>query len=221
MKFPIIACTALCLSLLLLSGGCTMPAAPADRAPVTPAPVTLQDSSALRDLALKPADLPDCYRFSGERVKTAADVGTLAKDLGWQAGYAISYHCNGDAGPVDITHSLAVYPERNLPGIVSMVDTQDRAAGFSCMNISPAGTDGTMQGFTCTRGEPEENETSPGSFVTGGNGGEGPTPAGGRNFTEIILHNRTVFEVLRMTGPGADATLLGDLAVTSRARLGS
>ena len=123
--------------------GCTQ--APGPVPVVTPAPVTV---SPLQDLAISTADLPACFSLAEQNVKSYADVGQLAKDLGWQAGYVATYTCPADGpDPTIIVHSLAVYPANTMPGIASMVDEQDRTIGFLYENLSFPVPGASMRGF--------------------------------------------------------------------------
>jgi hypothetical protein len=95
--------------------------------PATPAHLA---TPPLRDLTISPADLPACFSPGEQKEKNSRDVGTLARDLGWQAGYVVTFICPSESGePTEIVHSLAVYPAENMPGIASIVDKQDRSDG--------------------------------------------------------------------------------------------
>ena len=101
--------------------GCTQ--GPGPGLEVTPDPVT---DSPPRDLAIHTADLPASFSIAEQNVKSYADVGQLAKDLGWQAGYVATYTCPAEGpDPTIIVHSLAIYPDNTISGIGSMVDKQD------------------------------------------------------------------------------------------------
>jgi hypothetical protein len=201
----------------VLISGCTQ--APGPAAPATPpAPVAHPD---LKVLALVPSDLPACFSLSDQRVKSAGDVGNLAKDLGWETGYEVTYSCPA-AGPEPtvILHSLAVYPASNVPGIAGMVDRQDRPAGFLYENMSDPDQSFFIRGFSARTGTEKAAGVSPGSFVLAG-GKNVSAPASGTpgDFAEFIVYRRNVFEVLKMTGPGANATLLHELARTAAERI--
>jgi len=211
MQFPAPLLFAFIITGMILNAGCTQGTAPAVTA------IPLPAATDLRALALDPADLPACFSITGEQVKTPDNVGALAKDLGWQAGYAVTFTCpgNGTGEPTEILHSLAVYPAKNMPAIVAMVDSQDRSgSGFVYENLTFSGREAEMRGFYGRAKSMEAGNASAGAYlVSGGQAGSGTTP---RNYmAEIIISRGTTFEVLRMSGPMTNATLLGDIARTA------
>jgi hypothetical protein len=196
---------------LVLVSGCTQGTTPA--ATTTPLPAAGSD---LRALALVPADLPACFSLTSEQVKTPGDVGRLANDLGWQAGYAVTFTCpSADKGePTVILHSLAVYPAENMPVIAAMVDMQDRSTpGLVYENLTFPGREAEMRGFYGRTGNMEAGNVSAGDYlINGGEAGSGTTSR--NDIAEIVISRDTTFEVLRMSGPVTNATLLSDLAKT-------
>ena len=130
----------------VITAGCTQGTTPPPSA--TPIPVTAAVSTpaGLPALALGPADLPSCFLPTGQHTKTAAEVGSLAKDLGWQAGYEASFACPAAGGrePDVIVQSIAIYPPANLAAIAGMVYRQDRVAGYTYENLT--GTDISVAG---------------------------------------------------------------------------
>ncbi len=196
--------------------GCTQGPGPVPV--VIPAPVM---DSPLQDLAISSADLPACFSLADQSVKSYADVGQLAKDLGWQAGYVATYTCPAEGpDPTIIVHSLAVYPAHIMPGIASMVDEQDRTTGFLYENLSFPVPGASMRGFYGKSGGIQGSGIAPGTyFVNGGHEGtEIYTGTGGR-VAEIIFYRGNVFEVLKMTGPDTNVTLLRDLAQKASAQI--
>lgn len=196
--------------------GCTQ--APGPVSVVTPAPVT---GSPLQDLAISTADLPACFSLAEQNVKSYADVGQLAKDLGWQAGYAATYTCPTEGhDQTIIVHSLAVYPENTMSGIALMVDEQDRTTGLLYENLSFPDQGTPMRGFYGTYGAMQDSGISPkDNFVNSGREGTGMHTDAGSMVTEIIFYRGKVFEVLKMTGPGTNVTLLRDLAQKASAKI--
>jgi hypothetical protein len=200
----------------VLAAGCTQGTGPA--APATPVPVT---GSSLQGLALKPFEVPACFTLTDQHTKSTGDVGQLAKDLGWQAGYEVVYTCPATgAEPTILVQSLAVYPAANMPGLASMVDKQDRSAGFSYEDLTFPGQSSTMNGFygkagsAGVLGSPE---------VTVHLTGTGSVPktnvVPGSDVGEVIFSKGTCFSVLKMTGPGTNATVIRDLALVAYAKL--
>ena len=196
--------------------GCTQGPGPVPV--VTPAPVA---GSPLQDLAISTADLPACFSLAEQNVKSYAEMGQLAKDLGWQAGYVATYTCPTDGpDPTIIVHSLAVYPAHTMPGIASMVDEQDRTSGLLYENLSFPDQGTPMRGFYGKPGEIRGSGISPGTYVVnGGREGTELTTVTVSNVTEIIFYRGKVFEVLKMTGPETNVTLLRDLAQKASAKI--
>lgn len=202
------------LAAAVITAGCTHapgPVAPAEPAPAAPGAVTASD---LPSLALAPADLPACFSRTGEQVKTADDVGDLARQAGWQGGYEAVFSCpSAGSGPTVIVHSLALYPAENVGGIAAMVDRQDRPAGYVFGNISDPDRSFIVSGFSARFNSTEPSAASPGAFVlAGGRNGSAPAPASRGDFAEFIVFRGNVLEILKMTGPDTNATLLHGLA---------
>jgi hypothetical protein len=211
-----------CLVILILAGsavfaaGCTQGMGPVQ--PATPVPVGIPD---LHDLALNPSELPACFSLADQHPKSPGEVGQLAKDLGWQAGYVVTYTCPAE-GPEStvIVHSLAVYPAVNTPGIASMVDAQDRSAGFTYEDLPFPNQDFPIRGFYGTAREAQVSGIPPGIYVVSG-GRELPemSALSGSNVAEIIFYRGPFFEVLKMTGPGTNVTVLRELAQKASAKI--
>ena len=96
----------------ILGAGCTsssgIGSAPAAGTAMTVAPVNIS----LDSLAFTPADIPAGYSLVLARQKSASEMSTLAKDLGWQQGYVAIYTspANSTGGPTTITQNLTVMP---------------------------------------------------------------------------------------------------------------
>jgi hypothetical protein len=200
----------------VIAAGCTQGTGPA--LPAVSVPVTTPD---LHDLALNPSDVPACFTLTGQSEKNPGDVGQLAKNLGWRAGYVVTYTCtaNGTETTV-ILQSLAAYPAENIPGIVSMVDQQDRTAGYLYEDLSFPDRGSSMRGFYGKANETQASGQSSGTYlVNGGREDPGTNAMSGGDMAEIIIYKGTIFEVLRMTGPGTNATLLRDIALKASAKI--
>lgn len=173
--------------------------------PVTPAIPSATGN--LSQLALAPADLPAGFILAESREKRPDEMGGLAREIGWDGGYTIRYtRPAGDPGnPAVILQSIAVYPEQNLPAIIARVDNQDRA-GFN-----QTGTSLTLQNLgPDSRGFSAHMLPAvsvPGN-ATGMTGAE-------TDVVEIIFSRGTIFEVVRMSGPGTDVATLQSLAETA------
>jgi hypothetical protein len=211
-----------CLVILILVGtavftaGCTQGTGPVQTA--TPLPVI---TSRLQDLALDPADVPACFSLTEQSVKSPGDVGQLAKDLGWQEGYVVTYTCPVMGHqPTIILQSLVVYPAENMPGIASMVDEQDRSAGYIYEALSFPDQGSAMRGFYGKANETQTSDQSPGTYlVSGGRVVPETNAVSGSDVGEIIIYRGTYFEVLRMTGSGTNATILRDIALKASAKI--
>jgi hypothetical protein len=192
---------------LVLATGCTGLNGTAAPSPATP------DQISLESLVLTPSEIPQNFTLSESRVKKSTEVSKLARDLGWEAGYEVIYtYPAAGAEPTVLVHSLAVYPANNVLGIAAMVDRQDRPAGFLYENISDPDQRFYISGFSA-KVSSTETAVSPGSFVIAGGKNVSAAASGTTgDFAEFIVFRGKVFEVLKMTGPRENATLLHDLA---------
>jgi hypothetical protein len=223
MRFLSIPLVAVVLFAVVIAAGCTQapgPAAPAvPAAPPAPSAGTVTGSD-LPSLALGPADLPPCYTVSDRRAKTTADVGDLAKNAGWEAGYEAVFTCpSGTGESTVIVHTLALYPAHNVPAIAGMVDRQDRPAGYQCENITDPDQRCFVSGFFAVFNGTMDTAASPGLAVLGGKNTSADGSGAAGEFAEFIVFRGKVFEVLRMTGPETNATVLHDLARTAAQKI--
>jgi hypothetical protein len=200
----------------VLATGCMQGAGPA--APATPVPVT---GSSLQDLALRLSEVPACFSLTDEHVKNSGEVGQLAKDLGWQAGYEVMYTCPAaGAEPTILVQSLAVYPAANMPGLASMVDKQDRSAGFSYEDLTFPDQGSAMLGFYGKAVGTEDAGSVAGTgLLTRTTGVTETNVVPGSDVAEIIFSRGTYFSVLKMTGPGTNETVIRDLALVAYAKI--
>jgi hypothetical protein len=177
--------------------------------PVTPAVPSATGN--LSQLVLAPADLPAGFILAESREKKQDEMGDLAREIGWDGGYVIRYtKPAADPGsPTVILQSIAVYPEQNLPAIIAKVDEQDRA-GFNqtitSLTLQNLGPD--SRGFSV--------HMLPAVSVPENATGMTRTETG---VVEIIFSRGTIFEVVRMSGPGTDAAVLQSLAETAYAKI--
>jgi len=199
---------AILLCLLVLATGCTGRTGTAVPTPNTSEHITLES------LVLTPSELPQNLTLRESRVKNSTEVSKLARDLGWEAGYEVIYtYPAAGAEPTVLVHSLAVYPANNVPGIAAMVDRQDRPAGFLYENMSDPDLRFYISGFSAKVSSTDTSGVSPGSFVIAGGKNVSAAASGTTgDFAEFIVFRGKVFEVLKMTGPQENATLLHDLA---------
>jgi len=149
-------------------------------------------------------------------------MGTLARDLGWQDGYMVTYSCPAEGSdPTVIVQSLAVYPAWNMPGIAAMVDRQDRLdANRTYENLTFQDQGTSLRGFYGNATGAQDSGISPGnSVVSGGPDVPETNSVSGRDVAEIIFYRGTVFEVLKMTGPETNVTHLRNLAGKASAKI--
>ncbi len=206
---------ALLLCSVLLAAGCT-------RSTPAPVPVTPAAGSGLADLALTAADLPPGYTLVGSRAKNISEVGALARDLGWQGGYVAEYRAASPSGgiPTDMIQSIATYPAGNIPDLVALVDRQDRSdpdLTYTDLPASaPGGRGAGFYGKAQTRILIKPTNANP---LVSGPENHDVEALVKTDIVEIIFYRGTTFEVIRMTGPGADVATATALAQKAYAKI--
>ena len=199
---------------LFCTGCISAPGTPA--VPVPAAPVQTANVS-LVPLALAPADVPAGYTLLSSRQKSAGEMGTLAKDLGWQQGYVTVYSLNDTAGPSAITQTITVYAGKNMSDLVSLVDTSERQEeGLNFTNLPLPATGPDTRAFVATAANATPSSTATEGTIMLAAG----TSAPAEGYTEVIFAKGDILEVIRMTGPGARSDVLATLAETAYAKLG-
>jgi hypothetical protein len=145
-------------------------------------------------------------------------MSSLALQLGWQAGYAIAY-TNTSSGPdnrTTIVQTITVYPEKNIPGVISVIGRQERSdSNMSYSDIPPLAVGIISGGYTAKARAPMVLTTDNSNILTPKASITEPLP----DIAEVWFSKGTIFEVIRMTGPGADAATVTDLARTAYAKL--
>lgn len=210
------------LAIILLAGaaifaaGCMQGTGPAQ--PVTPVPVT---TSSLHELALTQSELPACFTLAEQNDKQSSEVGKLARELGWQAGHEVTFTCPAEGKePTIIVHSLAVYPAANIPGIATMVDRQDRPGGYTYDELFIPDSHSTIRGFYGTTGGAQVYDLSASTDVLAGKSDSTePVALSRSDVGQISVYRGTIFEVVRMTGPGTNMTLIKDIAMKVSAKI--
>jgi len=195
---------------LSLGAGCTQSALPED-IPATPVP-------SLADFALTAADAPGNYTLVESRAKTADEVGSLAKDLGWQGGYVVTYSGMPDhpMGATEITQTITTYPASGMADIVAFVDTTDQSDPELVVTNLPSPSLGEYSHafsgkaisqivFSENKGDPLGSGSLKGSLK--------------HDRVEIIFAKDSTLEVLKMTGPNADYATLKALSGIAYAKL--
>jgi hypothetical protein len=134
MKIQLIALI-LVVQLAICSAGCLSPA-PTSPVPQTPVPATLptpESTSATVSpggMALQLTDVPPDYLIKDRTVIAYSEVSQLARDLGWQQGYQVTfYRMNREKEDLTgIRQSISVYPQENMNKVYA-IETEDILSG--------------------------------------------------------------------------------------------
>lgn len=197
------------LCVLVLAAGCSQAGSSVKQipspeiSPTVPAPATL---------LLTAADIPAGYTLTESRVKTPADVGEMAKSLGWESGYIVRF--TGPAGqsllgPTEITQTITRYQSRDIGQIAALIEKNDKTDSELTFTTLPSPGIGTASSaFTGKAIGQIVVRTDPGNPMGAPQG----TGSFKQDMAEIIFAQGTAVEVLRMTGPDANITVLEDLA---------
>jgi hypothetical protein len=203
----------------ILCAGCTSSSGTGSTATTGIATNTPTTNVSLAPLALIPTDVPAGYTLVSSRQKSAGEMSTLAKDLGWQEGYITIYSSleNSTGGPTTITQTITVYSGKDMSSIVSLVNSNERQQNglvFSDLALPSTGADTRAFSAALVNATPT---VTPGGMVTLAES-SGTTPTAG--YTEVIFGKGEILEVIRMSGPGAQYDTLKSLAETAYAKLG-
>jgi len=198
---------ALICATLIISGCTTAPASSGTAVPSVPAAHAPEVT--LSSLVLVRADLPDGYVMTMNREKNTSEVGSIARDLGWQAGYVAEFTATSDV-PASLRNvvrqSLATYPEGSLPAIVESVNRSDQSSPDLPYHEFPVtGLGGDARGFTAGSGN-SIRITSPSAAAgplpgLADVGGGTATSTPGQSIAEVIFSKGSTLEVIRITGP--------------------
>jgi hypothetical protein len=210
MKWIQVIPVVLSMLVIIMIAGC-MQAAPPAEAPGEPI-------SSLSDFALLASDAPANYTLVESRVKTVDEMGDLAKSLGWQGGFVVRFAGMTDnpSGATEIIQTITIYPEKRMPEIVTLVDTNDRADPELVITTLPSPDLGeNSHAFIGRAGS---------QIVMRGNSDNPLAPASRQgqvrqDRVEIIFARGPTLEVIKMTGPDADYATLSALAEKAYAKL--
>ncbi len=203
MKWLPVVLFVLLIMVITLGAGCTQ-AAPGQDIPAAP-------QSSLAAVALTAADAPENFTLVESRQKSADEVGSLARDLGWQGGFVVTYSGMPDhpMGATEISETLTTYPAANMPNLVAFVITNDQADPELIITPLPAPGLGeqshAFSGKARSQIVVRENKGDP--LMSGSLKGSLK-----QDVVEILFAKDTTLVVLRMTGPYADYALLRELA---------
>ena len=200
---------------MVIGAGCTQSGNTNFPTPASPSSPALTPSPGL--LALTAADAPVNYTIAESRMKTSAEVGTLAKDLGWQGGYIVKFSSQPGTGqgPTEIIQNIVTYPVAALPQIMQVAEASEKADAGMVFTSLPApglGESGlAFSGKANTQAAVQQN-TNP--LVP-----ETASVSVKQDMVEIIFIKGSPMEVLRMNGPGADYAILRGFAETAYAKI--
>lgn len=202
----------------LLDAGCTSTSGTGSVTPTHAATTAPPANITLAPLALTQADVPAGYTLVSGRQKSADEMSSVAKDLGWQQGYVTIYSTTGNmtAGPTAITQTITVYGGKDISSIVSLVDSNERqqkGLTFSALALPATGADTRAFSAAPVNATPT---ISTGSLGLAGSSGTTTT----EGYIEVIFGKGEILEVIRMNGPGAQYDTLKSLAETAYARVG-
>ena len=191
--------------LLFLAAGCTVRDIKRVNTESTPAPLPLES------MVLTPSDVPQNFTLVESRAKNATDVGNLALSLGWQQGYVVRYASSseGRSGSAEILHTIALYPEKNIPAVAERIERQecsDNNMTFSDLSSPSLGN--YSHAFSGKERVRIINKSDDVFLLEYDSAKETIQ----RDFIEIIFSKGDILEIIRLTGPGSDFSTLSCLA---------
>jgi len=225
MKVSLYLASVLLVCAALAGAACTSTtpsASPGQSSPVTP--VSTELSVPLASLALTPADVPAGYVLTESRAKNRSEVGSLAGSLGWGEGYVVQYtdSSGGSMNTTTILQTITTYPAKNIPSIIGIISKEEQDfSDMSFTTIPSPGIGDTSGGYVGrAHAGPSAGEDGTGSPVssTAISGGSGQTSVK-PDVAEVYFSRGGTLEVIRVTGPGADAATVTGLARNAAARI--
>jgi hypothetical protein len=210
-SYSLIATVLLCA--IILAAGCTQNSGPFTQ--VTPA--TLSSLPDLSSLALSPSDVPGGYLVNDSTTKKSGDMSKLALDLGWQGGFAIHFVklSENPFNNSEILQSVAIYPSKSIANLLEYAEKSDQSDKDLVYTSLPSpGIGDYSYAFSGKANaqliiKPEENNP----LITGKSATTQTVMK--QDFVEIVFSKGKTFEVIRMSGPEADYTILKGLAETA------
>ena len=225
MKVSLYLASVLLVCAALAGAACTSttpPALPGQSSPVTP--VSMELSVPLASLALNPADVPAGYVLTESRAKNRSEVGSLAGSLGWGEGYVVQYtnSSGGLANTTTILQTITTYPAKNIPSIIGIISKEEQSFNDMSFTAIPSqGIGDTSGGYvgradaSPSAGSDTANNPATGSVIPEGSGQTSVKP----DVAEVYFSRGGTLEVIRVTGPGADAATVTGLARNAAARI--
>lgn len=203
----------------LICAGCT-------QSPASPVPVSLATGTVPggdpAQLALTRSDLPQGFTLVESRAKTSADLSKIALELGWQGGYVARFTspAAGGMGGSEIVQSIAIYPERIMPDVITLAEQQGRSdSSLAYFDLPVRGLGGNARAFSGKAGRQVIIKPTPENPVVAGmKAGEGQAVST-NDVAMIIFSKGNTFEAFRMAGPSPDTALLLELAQKAYAKI--
>jgi hypothetical protein len=155
------------------------------------------------------------------RQKSAGEMSTLAKDLGWQEGYISVYSLpdNSSGGPTTITQTITVYSGKDMSSIVSLVDKNERQqTGLEFSDLPLPATGPETRAISAAVANKTPTPTATGGMIAIAE--ETKTSVTTEGYSEVIFGKGEILEVIRISGPDAQYDTLKTLAETAYAKLG-
>ena len=184
-----------------------------------PAPATPPALSAsIHSLALTAADAPVNYTLVSSREKTATEVGSLARNLGWESGYVVTYsgYPDNKMGETLITQTITTYPADRMNEIRTLIETNDKADNELVITDLPSPGLGENSFAFSGKATSQivlrpktDDPLSHGSM-------EGSLK---QDITEIGFVKGSTLEVLKMTGPNTNYPELHAMAEKAYAKM--
>ncbi|MFA5332786.1 MAG: hypothetical protein WC342_10455 [Methanoregula sp.] len=212
----------LILGAAILAGGCTQDINPS-KTNITTTITTVPAS--LEAYALTPSEIPPGFIQTENRKKDPSEVSQLAQDLGWQAGYVVQYFNSSDkiTDTNSIIQTITIYPEKNIPDIISVSEKQVRTDPNMTYTVLP------VTGFGDTaiamKGTPISQlvvQPESGLFtgISSLSNSDTTATASFQRETRIIFFSKgDVFEVLQVKGSSINQETFLALAATAYAKL--
>jgi hypothetical protein len=189
----------------ILAAGCTGRDTKTVNSPSTPERLPLES------MVLTSSDVPRNFTLVESRAKNATDVGNLALSLGWQQGYVVRYARSpeGVSGTTEILHTIALYPEKNIPAIAELIERQERSdSNMTFSNISSPSLGNYSHAFSGKENIRIINK-SDNLFLLEYDSAKETIQ---QDFIEIIFSKGDILEIIRLTGTGSDFSTLSHLA---------
>jgi hypothetical protein len=190
---------------LILAAGCTSRDIKRVNTESAPAPLPLES------MVLTLSDVPQNFTLVESRAKNASDVGNLALSFGWQQGYVVRYarSTEGRSKSAEILHTIALYPEKNIPDVAELIERQERSdKNMTFSNLSSPSLGNYSHVFSGKETVPVTN-TSDNVFLLEYDSTKETIQ---EDFIEIIFSKGDILEIIRLIGTGSDVSTLSHLA---------